>query len=90
MKSLADICTPKIGRKEKYMKIGEEKTLIEIINEIAQGKIKKDLELHYEWGLRYRLFIDNLKLIAFNGTGLMPGKVLNDKFKLEGYYKKEE
>ena len=72
------------------MKIGDEKTMIEIINEIADGKIKKDLELHYEWGLRYRLFIDDLKLIAYNGTGLRIGKVLNDKFKLYGYYKKEE
>ena len=69
------------------MKIGEEKTLLEIIQEIAQGKIKKDLDLHYEWGLRYRLYIDTLRLIAYNGTGLMAGKVLNDKFRLEGYYK---
>jgi hypothetical protein len=72
------------------MKIGDEKTILEIIQEIARGKIKKDLELHYEWGLRYRLYIDDLKLIAYNGTGLRTGKVLNEKFKLEGYYKKSE
>ena len=39
------------------MKIGEEKTLIEIINEIAKGKIKKDLKLHYEYGLTYHLYM---------------------------------
>lgn len=72
------------------MVIGETKTLIEIINEIALGKIKKDLKLHYEYGLTYRLYINDLKLIAYNGTGLYIGKVLNDKFRLEGYYKKEE
>lgn len=72
------------------MKIGDEKTMIEIINEVASGKIKKDLELHYKYGLTYHLYIDDLKMIAFNGTGLRVGKVLNDKFKLTGYYKKEE
>lgn len=72
------------------MVIGETKTLIEIINEIALGKIKKDLKLHYEYGLTYHLYINDLKLIAYNGTGLYIGKVLNDKFKLEGYYKKED
>ena len=72
------------------MKIGDEKTLIEILNEIASGKIKKDLILHYEYGLTYHLYLDSLKMIAYNGTGLYIGKVLNDKFKLEGYYKEEE
>ena len=69
------------------MKIGETKTLIEIINEIANSKIKKDLELHYEYGLTYHLYIDDLKLIAYNGTGLYTGKVLNDKFTLQKYFK---
>lgn len=71
------------------MKIGEEKTLLEIIEEIAKGKIKHDLKLHYEYGLSYRLHIDDLRMIAYNGTGLCAGKVLNDKFKLEGWYKDE-
>lgn len=69
------------------MKIGDEKKLIEIFNEIAEGKIKKNLSLHYEYGLTYRLYLDDLKMIAYNGTGLRIGKVLNDKFRLEGYYK---
>lgn len=69
------------------MKIGEEKTLIEIINEIAEGKIKKDLELHYEWGLYYHFYIHDFKMIARNGTSLRIGKCLNDKFRLERYYK---
>ena len=65
------------------MKKGEEKTLLEIIEEIAKGKIKTDLYLHYEGGLYYRFYIDSFKLIADNGTGLYIHKVLNHKFKLE-------
>ena len=72
------------------MKIGEEKTLIEIIEEIANGKIKTDLELHYEYGLTYHFHIDDFRLIAYNGTGLYIGKVLNHKFKLERKYKKRK
>lgn len=63
------------------MKIGEEKTLLEIIEEIAKGKIRTDLHLHYEHGLYYTFYIDDFKLIASNGTGLIIKKVLNDKFK---------
>lgn len=69
------------------MKIGDEIILIEIINEIAKGKIKKDIELHYEYGLSYRFYINDFKMIAYNGTSLRIGKVLNDKFKIEGWYK---
>lgn len=72
------------------MKIGDEVSLLEIIQEIAKGKIKKDIKLRYEYGLTYRLHIEDLKLIAYNGTGLYAGKVLNDKFKILGYYVKEE
>lgn len=72
------------------MKIGDEITLLSIIEEIAKSKIKKDIKLKYEYGLTYRLYIDDLKLIAYNGTGLYTGKVLNDKFKILGYYSKEE
>lgn len=72
------------------MKIGEEKTLIEIIEEIAKGKIKKDLRLHYEWGLSYHFYIEDFKMIADNGTGLRMGKCLNDKFRLDRYYKKDD
>lgn len=63
------------------MKKGEEKTLLEIIEEIAKGKIKTDLHLHYEHGLYYTFYLDSFKLIADNGTGLIIKKVLNDKFK---------
>lgn len=63
------------------MKIGEEKTLLEIIKEIAKGKIRDDLHLHYENGLYYTFYIDDFKLIAPNGTGLIIKRVLNDKFK---------
>lgn len=63
------------------MKKGEEKTLLEIIEEIAKGKIKTDLYLHYEYGLYYTFYLDSFKLIANNGTGLIISKVLNDKFK---------
>jgi len=63
------------------VKIGEEKTLLEIIEEIARGKIRTDLHLHYEYGLYYTFYIDDFKLIANNGTGLIIKKVLNDKFK---------
>lgn len=72
------------------MKIGEEKTLLEIIEEIAKGKIKTNIYLHYEYGLYYTFYIDNFKLIADNGTGLIIGKVLNDKFKLIKNKKGEE
>lgn len=71
------------------MKKGEEKTLLEIIEEIAKGKIKTDLYLHYEYGLYYTFYIDSFKLIADNGTGLIISKVLNDKFKLEHKVKEE-
>ena len=70
------------------MKIGEEKPLIEIIQDIANGHNKKDLKLHYEFGLTYRFYVDDFKMIAYNGTGLYIGKVLNHKFRLDGYYKK--
>lgn len=72
------------------MKIGEEKTMLEIIEEIAKGKIKTDIELRYEYGLTYHFYIDSFKAIAYNGTGLYIGKVLNDKFKLVSRYKKNE
>lgn len=71
------------------MKIGETKPLIEFINDIANGQNKKDLELRYEWGLTYHFYIDDFKMIAYNGTGLCIGKCLNDKFELKGYFKKE-
>jgi hypothetical protein len=71
------------------MKIGEEKPLIEIIQEIANGHNKKDLKLRYEYGLTYRFYVDDFKMIAYNGTGLYIGKVLNDKFRLDGYFKKK-
>ena len=38
-------------------------------------KIKKDLILHYEYGLTYHLYLDSLKMIAYNGTGLYIGKI---------------
>lgn len=72
------------------MKKGEEKTLLEIIEEIAKGKIKTDLYLHYEYGLYYTFYIEDFKLIADNGTGLIIGKVLNDKFKLDHKIKREK
>ncbi len=72
------------------MKIGDEVSFLEIIQEIAKGKIKKDVRLRYEYGLTYRLYINDLKLIAYNGTGLYAGKILNDKFKILGYYAEED
>lgn len=72
------------------MKIGETKKFVEIINEVASGKIKRDLILRYEYGLTYHFRIEDLTLVAYNGTGLYEGKVLNDKFTLERYYKKKE
>lgn len=71
------------------MEKGEEKTLLEIIEEIAKGTIKTDLYLHYEYGLDYTFYINSFKLIADNGTGLYIHKVLNDKFKLIREIRKE-
>ena len=71
------------------MKIGEKKTLLEIIKEVAQGKIKNNLYLEYEYGLSYTFYLDDFRLIAYNGTGLIISKVLNDKFRLVGVINNE-
>lgn len=72
------------------MKVGETKTLLEIIEEIAKNKIRTNLYLHYEYGLDYTFYIDDFKLIAYNGTGLYINKVLDHKFTLIRKIKKEE
>lgn len=72
------------------MKKGEEKTLLEIIEEISKNKIRTDLYLHYEYGLDYTFYIDDFKLIAYNGTGLYINKVLNHKFTLIRKLKKNK
>lgn len=61
------------------------KTLIEIFNDIAKRKIRRDkIKLRWEHGGCYTLFVDDAawKLIHDNGTSLVMKKVLNNKFEI--------